>query len=328
MRLIKYFILFGFWSILALFCVVIALFSSVHLYLSPGLPDAGTLKEIKLQTPLRIFSADGKLIGEFGEKRRDPITTANTPQDMINAILAAEDDRFYHHPGVSIRSLIRAASQLLISGQIQSGGSTITMQVARNFFLSRSQTFSRKFNEILLALKIEQKLTKEEILELYLNKVYLGNRAYGFKTASQVYYGKPLTELTLAQIAMIAGLPKAPSTFNPIVNPARALIRRDWILSRMLGLKFISQVDYNNAIVESISASYHGQRLDLNAPYVAEMARDKAVSLFGDGAYTDGYQVLTTVDSALQEKAQQALINGLLPTIIATDTGAQKKHWI
>lgn len=296
---------------LILSCMVIALASGSYLYLSPGLPQVDNLKEIKLQIPLRIFSSDGKMIGEFGEKWRDPIAIADTPQAIINAILAAEDDRFYHHRGVSIRSLVRAASQLLVSGEIQSGGSTITMQVARNFFLTRTQTFSRKFNEILLALKIEQQLTKEEILELYLNKVYLGNRAYGFKAASQVYYGKPLAALTLAQTAMIAGLPKAPSTYNPIVNPTRALVRRDWILGRMLGLKLISQADYDAAIAAPVTARYHGQRLDVDAPYIAEMARIEAIRLFGDSAYIDGYHVITTVDSRLQQQAQQALINGL-----------------
>ena len=312
MSLIKKLILIALRLTLALFCAAVVLFSSVYLYLSPGLPDVDTLKDVQLQIPLRVFSSDGKMIGEFGEKRREPMTIDEAPQNMINAILAAEDDRFYQHRGVSIRSLIRAASELLASGQIQSGGSTITMQVARNFFLSQTKTFSRKFNEILLALKIEQALTKEEVLELYLNKIYLGNRAYGFKVAAQVYYGKPLEELTLAQTAMIAGLPKAPSTFNPIVNPSRALVRRDWILGRMLSLQFISQTDYNTAIKEPVSARYHGQRLDLYAPYVAEMAREKAVDLFGEDAYTAGYQIVTTIDSRLQAKAQQAVVNGLL----------------
>ena len=312
MSFIKNIFFIGIWSLLTVFCVVVVLCSSLYLYLSPGLPDVNALKNVKLQIPLRIFSGDGKMIGEFGEKRRDPISITETPQNMINAVLAAEDDRFYQHSGISIRSLARAASQLMISGEIQSGGSTITMQVARNFFLSRTQTFYRKFNEILLALKIEQKLTKDEVLELYLNKIYLGNRAYGFKAASQVYYGKPLDELTLAQTAMIAGLPKAPSTFNPIVNPERALIRRDWILSRMLSLQFISGADYEKSIREPVSARYHGQRLDLNAPYIAEMARLEAINLFGVNAYTDGYQVVTTIDSRLQEKAQQTIIDGLL----------------
>jgi len=302
---------FALWSSLVLFCGMAATFAGIFLYLSPGLPNVSALREIEFQTPLRVFSSDGKLMGEFGEKRRDPIDIADIPTPLINAVLAAEDDRFYYHSGVSIKSLLRAASQLLTSGHIKTGGSTITMQVARNFFLTRAQTFSRKFNEILLALKIEQELSKQEILELYFNKIYFGNRAYGVSAAAQVYYGKHVNELSLSQITMIAGLPKAPSSFNPIANPARALIRRNWILGRMKQLGHISQEELDDAIKQPISATYHGQKLDINAPYVAEIARDKAVELFGDAAYTDGYKIITSIDSRLQKKAQQALIKGL-----------------
>lgn len=308
----KALLLFAGWSLLASIFGSIAVLSGTYLYLNPSLPDVETLKEIELQVPLRVFSADGKLIGEFGEKRRDPITFEEVPQTLIDAILSAEDDGFYSHQGVDIKGLLRAVSQLVLSGSIQSGGSTITMQVARNFFLTRNQTFSRKFNEILLAIKIEQELTKEEILTLYLNKIYLGNRAYGVKAASQVYYGKPVNELTIAQIAMISGLPKAPSTFNPIINPSRALVRRNWIIGRMLSLGKIDQTEHDAAITEPVSASYHGQKLDLYAPYVAEMARDTALSLFGESAYTRGYNIYTTVDSRLQAAGQQAIVNGLL----------------
>jgi penicillin-binding protein 1A len=308
----KALLLFAGWSLLASIFGFIAVLSGTYLYLNPSLPDVETLKEIELQVPLRIFSADGKLIGEFGEKRRDPITFDEVPQTLIDAILSAEDDGFYSHQGVDITGLLRAVSQLALSGSIQSGGSTITMQVARNFFLTRNQTFSRKFNEILLAIKIEQELSKEEILTLYLNKIYLGNRAYGVKAASQVYYGKPVNELSTAQIAMISGLPKAPSTFNPIINPSRALVRRNWIIGRMLSLGKIDQTEHDAAIEEPVSASYHGQKLDLYAPYVAEMARDTALSLFGESAYTSGYNIFTTVDSRLQAAGQQAIVNGLL----------------
>jgi penicillin-binding protein 1A len=308
----KALLLFAGWSLLASIFGSIAVLSGTYLYLNPSLPDVETLKEIELQVPLRVFSADGKLIGEFGEKRRDPITFEEVPQTLIDAILSAEDDGFYSHQGVDIKGLLRAVSQLVLSGSIQSGGSTITMQVARNFFLTRNQTFSRKFNEILLAIKIEQELTKEEILTLYLNKIYLGNRAYGVKAASQVYYGKPVNELSIAQIAMISGLPKAPSTFNPIINPSRALLRRNWIIGRMLSLGKIDQTEHDAAITEPVSASYHGQKLDLYAPYVAEMARDTALSLFGESAYTRGYNIYTTVDSRLQAAGQQAIVNGLL----------------
>jgi penicillin-binding protein 1A len=300
------------WSTFAFICATTAALLGTYLYLNPSLPDVDSLKEIELQVPLRVFSADGKLIGEFGEKRRDPATFDETPQILIDAVLSAEDDGFYSHQGVDITGLLRAVSQLALSGSIQSGGSTITMQVARNFFLSRNQTFSRKFNEILLALKIEQELSKEEILTLYLNKIYLGNRAYGVKTAAKVYYGKELNELTLAQAAMIAGLPKAPSSYNPIINPSRALIRRNWILGRMQRLNKISSDQYDAAVNEPVSASYHGQQLDLYAPYVAEIAREKALELFGDNAYTGGYNVYTTVDSRLQDAGQRAVVNGLL----------------
>ena len=308
----KALLLFAGWSLLASIFGFIAVLSGTYLYLNPALPDVETLKEIELQVPLRVFSADGKLIGEFGEKRRDPITFEEVPQTLIDAILSAEDDGFYQHQGVDIAGLLRAVSQLALSGSIKSGGSTITMQVARNFFLTRNQTFSRKFNEILLAIKIEQELTKEEILTLYLNKIYLGNRAYGVKAASQVYYGKPVGELSTAQIAMISGLPKAPSTFNPIINPSRALVRRNWIIGRMFSLGKIDQEEHDAAIAEPVSASYHGQKLDLYAPYVAEMARDSALTLFGEKAYTGGYNIITTVDSRLQAAGQQAMVNGLL----------------
>jgi len=286
-------------------------FASIYLYLKPGLPSVESLRDIRLQTPLRVYSQDMKLIGEFGEKRRNPITMAQTPELFVKAVLAAEDAGFYSHNGVSIKGLMRAASQLLQSGSIQSGGSTLTMQVARNFFLSREQRFVRKFNEILLSLQIERELTKDQILELYINKIFLGNRAYGFQAAAHVYYGRDINELNLAQWAMMAGLPKAPSTYNPIANPTRALVRRNWILKRMLELGYIDQDDYKNSITAPVTASYHGRDLDLDAPYIAEMARKEAVELFGDSAYTDGYQIITTVDSRLQDTARKALQHGL-----------------
>lgn len=300
------------WSTLAGLCGVVTVFSGTYLYLNPSLPDVESLKEVELQVPLRVFSADGKLIGEFGEKRRSPVTFEETPQILIDAILSAEDDGFYSHQGVDVPGLLRAVSQLAISGSIKSGGSTITMQVARNFFLSRNQTFSRKFNEILLALKIERELTKQEILTLYINKIYLGNRAYGVKAAAKVYYGKEIQDLKLAEAAMIAGLPKAPSSYNPIINPSRALIRRNWILGRMLALNKITDAQHQEAVNQPVSAIYHGQQLDLYAPYAAEIAREKAIELLGDTAYTGGYNVYTTIDSRLQEAGQQAVVNGLL----------------
>ncbi|WP_197473505.1 transglycosylase domain-containing protein, partial [Oleiphilus sp. HI0066] len=256
-------------------------------------------------------TSDNKKIAEFGEKRRSPVDISEIPTTLTSAFIAAEDNRFYEHGGIDIIGLGRAAAQLIQSGRIKTGGSTITMQVAKNFFLTRERTFVRKFNEIFLAIQIEQALTKPEILELYLNKIYLGNRAYGVKAAAQVYYGKNLDELSLAESAMIAGLPKAPSRFNPIVNPDRAKIRRDWILSRMLELKMISSLDYSEAKNSELTAGYHGIQPDLAAPYVAEMARQKAVELFGSEAYTLGLNVYVTTDSELQASAQNAVVKGL-----------------
>ncbi|GLS24497.1 penicillin-binding protein 1A [Marinibactrum halimedae] len=300
-----------FWFSLAGIGAISASLSGMYLYLSPKLPEVETLRETKFQIPLRIYTKDGKLIGEFGEKRRSPITYEQIPETFEHAILAAEDDRFYSHNGVDIKGLMRAASQILQTGEIQGGGSTITMQVARNFFLNRKQVFTRKFNEILLSLQIEKELTKEEILTLYINKIYLGNRAYGFQAAAQIYYGKDIGELSLAQYAMIAGLPKAPSAFNPVVNPSRALIRRNWILGRMLELGYIDNERYESAISEPVVAKNHGTTLDLYAPYIAEMARKEMLDRFGLDAYTDGYEVYLTIDSTLQMSAQKAIVNGL-----------------
>lgn len=300
-----------FWLAICGSGAIIAGLAAFYLYLSPKLPSVESLRHVKLQTPLRVYSRDGLLMGEFGEKRRTPVRHQDIPELYTKALLAAEDDQFYSHNGVSIRGLLRAASQIVSSGHIQSGGSTITMQVARNFFLTRQQTFARKFNEILLALQIERELSKDEILELYVNVIFLGNRAYGINAAAEVYYGKPLSELSLAQLAMIAGLPKAPSTFNPIANPERALIRRNWILGRMLSLELIDQKLYDITINEPVTASVHGIKVDYHAPYVAEMARREALEIYGPGAYTDGLRVYTTVDSHLQQRAQEAVIDGL-----------------
>ncbi|HCS27256.1 MAG TPA: peptidase, partial [Spongiibacteraceae bacterium] len=249
----------------------IAGFAAIFIYLTPKLPDVDTLRDIRLQTPLRIYSRDLQLIGEFGEKKRTPLDFEDIPPIFIQAFLAAEDDRFYEHHGVDIGGLLRAASQLIISGEIQTGGSTITMQVAKNYFLSQERTFSRKFNEIFLAIKIERALSKAEILELYLNKIFLGNHAYGIEAAAGVYYDKHVGELNLAEMAMIAGLPKAPSAYNPLANAARAKSRRDWILSRMLSLGYISQEDYKTARETELKSAYYGSKLQADAAYVAEM---------------------------------------------------------
>ncbi len=307
-RLLKF---FG-WSIVAVFCGLLLALSGAFLYLSPGLPSVEALRSIQLQIPLRVYSSDGKLIAEFGEMRRTPIRFADIPPNFINALLSAEDDNFANHYGVDPSSLMRAATQLIKSGHIQSGGSTITMQVAKNFFLSSERSFSRKTTEILLALQIERQLTKDEILELYVNKIYLGNRAYGIEAAAQVYYGKSIRDVSLAQMAMIAGLPKAPSRFNPLANPARSKERRDWILGRMYKLGKISETDYQAAVAEPLNASYHVPTPEVNAPYVAEMARAEMVGRYGSDAYTEGFRVTTTVPSDLQELANTAVHEGLI----------------
>lgn len=308
MRLLKFF----WWSGVAVFCGLLLGLSGTYLYLSPGLPSVDSLRNVKLQIPLRVFSQDGKLIAEFGEMRRAPLSFEQIPPDFINAILAAEDDNFANHYGVDPSSLMRAATQILQSGRIQSGGSTITMQVAKNFFLTSERSFSRKINEILLALQIERELTKEQILELYINKIYLGNRAYGIQAAAQVYYGKSISELSLAQLAMIAGLPKAPSSFNPLVNPKRSQERRDWILGRMFKLGTIDQARYAQAIAEPIDARHHTAPPELEAPYIAEMARAEMVARYGSEAYTEGFSVTTTTPSQLQTAATQAVQQGLI----------------
>lgn len=308
-RLKKVFIL----SSAFLFCAGLLVASGLALYLNPRLPAIETLKDIQLQVPLRIYSADHQLIAQFGEKRRQPISYEQVPPLFIKAILAAEDDRFEEHFGVDIKALLRAAFQLISTGQIQSGGSTITMQVAKNYFLTREQTFSRKFNEILLALQIEQELSKKEILELYVNKIYLGNRAYGIQAAARVYYGKDINELSLDQLAMIAGLPKAPSRYNPVADPERAIARRNWILQRMLNLELIPQASYDEAISQPVSAVRHNLNAAVDAPYIAEMVRVELLKYFtSEQIYTSGMRVHTTLKSNLQQSANLAVQNGIL----------------
>jgi penicillin-binding protein 1A len=282
-----------------------------YLYLEPTLPPTDSLRDVRLQVPLRVYSRDGLLIAEFGEMRRIPLRLADMPDNLVKAVLAAEDDRFFDHPGIDYQSLARAAVQLLKTGERRQGGSTITMQVARNFFLTPEKTYVRKLSEIILALRMERELTKEEILELYLNKIYLGHRAYGVGAAAQIYYGKSVQELDLAEMAMIAGLPKAPSRYNPIANPERALVRRDYILGRMRDLGYITADAYAEAVKKPEIARAQLAPIELDAPYVAEMARSEMVERFGEAAYTNGYRVYTTLDSRLQPLAQQVVRDNL-----------------
>ncbi len=283
-----------------------------YFYLNPKLPSIEGLSNVQLQVPLRIYSSDGALMGEFGEKRRTPKKLEEIPDLMKQAFLSAEDDRFFEHPGVDYKGILRAVVNLVMTGERGQGGSTITMQLARNFYLSSEKTYLRKLNEILLALKIERELNKERILELYLNKIYLGNRSYGVAAAAQIYYGLGLNELSLAQIAMIAGLPKAPSTYNPIVNPERATIRRDYVLSRMLKLEFISTAQFEENRNMPVTAKRHRSALGVYAPYVNEMARAEIVKQFGDEAYVRGLSVHTTINKRLQRAANDSIWNGLV----------------
>lgn len=284
----------------------------IVLYTNAQLPSANILEEIQLQVPLRIYTSDGKLIGEYGEKRRTPITINDVPEMLKLAILATEDRRFYKHNGVDLRGLLRATVHLLVSGTKAQGASTITMQVARNFFLTRKKTFGRKLNEVLLAIKIEKELPKDKILELYLNKIYFGKRAYGVQAAAQVYYGTTVEKLSLPQMAMIAGLPQAPSAINPINNPDAALKRRTHVLNRMLHYGFINEKQYDEAVNTPIATNYHGRVVEIDAPHVAEMARRELVDKFGPEVYTAGYVAYTTVDSRLQMIAHNAVQEGLL----------------
>ena len=286
--------------------------AAVAWYILPGLPDIDALRDTRMQVPLRVYSSELTLIAEFGEKRRAPVGIEEVPAQMIRAFLAAEDDRFYAHPGVDWQGLLRAAYELARTGAKKQGGSTITMQVARNFFLSREKTYVRKLNEIFLALKIERELNKDEILELYLNKIYLGQRAYGVGAAARVYYGKDIGELTLAETAMIAGLPKAPSATNPVTDPGRALARRDYVLERMHALSFIGAEAYHAARAAPVSASLHRASVGLEAPYIAEMIRSELVAEYGEAAYTNGLIVSATITDKNQLAANQALRAALL----------------
>lgn len=281
-------------------------------WLNPNLPSVESLKDARFQVPLRVYTDDGLLIAEFGDKKRTPIRYQDLPPLLIKALLAAEDDRFFEHPGVDYQGLLRAAVNLIATGEKSQGGSTITMQVARNFFLTREKTYLRKLNEILLALKIDRELSKEEILELYLNEIYFGNRAYGVAAAAQVYYGKHLAELTLPEIATIVGLPKAPSRYNPIADEHRSTLRRNYVLGRMHSLGHITDQQFEEARAAPETAAVHNLAIEVEAPYVAEMVRQEMVARFGEeNAYNAGYVVYTTLSTRHQEAATRALRGAL-----------------
>ncbi len=299
-------------TILSLLFSLLIVAGCTYFYMIFQLEDVEALKDMRLQTPLRIYSSDGQLIGEYGSMRRNPITLAQVPKPLLAAIIATEDQRFFEHNGVDLIGIVRATRELLITGQRNQGASTITMQVARNFFLTREKTFSRKINEILLALKINSTLSKEKILELYLNKIYLGQRAYGVSAAAEIYYGKRLDQLNLSEMAMIAGLPQSPSKENPITNPSAAKERRNHVLARMLELGYIDQKAYAEASSAPAATYYHGPKITLYAPHVAEMVRNVIYQQYGEDGYTSGLQVYTTLNSGLQQAANLALQHGLI----------------
>ncbi len=293
MKFVKYLL------ILAVCCVLLGAGSifGLYKYIEPQLPDVATLKDVRLQIPMQVYSADGELIAQYGEKRRIPVTLQQIPPELVKAFIATEDSRFYEHHGVDPVGIFRAASVAMFSGHASQGASTITQQLARNFFLSPEKTLMRKIKEAFLAIRIEQLLNKDEILELYLNKIYLGYRAYGVGAAAQVYFGKPIDQLTLSEMAVIAGLPKAPSTFNPLYSMDRATARRNVVLSRMLSEGYITQAQYDEARSEPIDASYHAPKIAFSAPYLSEMVRQEMVNRYGEQAYEEAVALLANGDS-------------------------------
>ena len=308
MKYIKPLILFSFLSGLLGFAALVG----IYFYIKPDLPSVTVLKDVRLQTPMQIYTKDGKLISQYGVKRRIPVKLEEVPQELIDAILATEDSRFYEHRGIDPIGIARAAVSLVLTGEKRQGASTLTMQLARGFFLTREKTYIRKIKEIFIALHMEQELSKQEILELYLNKIELGHRAFGFGAAAQVYYGKPLGELSLAQIATIAGLPKAPSLLNPISGPQRSVERRRVVLLRMLDEQYITKAQFDEAANAPVTARKHGAEIEVDAPYLADTIYNEMVEIYGkEEAETGGYQVYATATSGLQLAAQRAVVRNL-----------------
>lgn len=283
-----------------------------YYFVQPGLPPAETIRDIPLQIPLRIFSRDGHLISEIGERRRILVTYDELPQHVVDAFVAAEDQRFFVHPGIDYRGILRAFMQLAVTGDISSGGSTLTQQLARDYFLTREQKFTRKLREAFLAYKIEQEFTKEQIMALFLNKMFFGQRAYGVAAAAQVYFNKGLADINAAEAATLAGVLPAPSRYNPVYSAANAEMRRGYVLGRMHELGYIDATAYDEGMAWEMESRLHGAAVELNAPYVAEMVRSEMLRRYGEGTYTDGYQVVTSLDSRMQKAANYALRNGLL----------------
>ena len=283
-----------------------------YYYVAPGLPPAETIREIPLQIPLRIFSRDRRLIAEVGERRRILVTFDELPSHVVSAFVAAEDRRFFEHSGIDYQGILRAGIRMIGTGEIAGGGSTLTQQLARDYFLTREQLFTRKLREAFLAYKIEQEFTKEEILALFLNKMFFGQRAYGVAAAAQVYFGKPLKDVNVAEAATLAGVLPAPSQYNPVRSATNAKMRRSYVLERMLDLDYIDKAAYQQALLYPMQSRLHGTATELSAPYVAEMVRQEMLTRYGEDTYSAGYEVVTTLDSRLQLAATYALRNGLL----------------
>ena len=283
-----------------------------YYYAAPSLPAAETIRDIRLEVPLRIFSRDGYLISEFGERRRIPVTYDEVPAHVVHAFVAAEDRRFFVHPGIDYRGVLRALSSLVLTGEISGGGSTLTQQLARSYFLSLEQSFVRKLREAFLAYQIEQEFSKEQIMSFFLNKMFFGQRAYGVAAASQVYFNKNLINISIAEAATLAGVLPAPSDYNPVASATEATQRRAYVLSRMQTLGYITNAEYEQAMAVPMVSTLYGAAIELKAQYVAEMVRRDMLSRYGADTYTAGYQVVTTLDSKLQKAANYALRNGLL----------------
>jgi penicillin-binding protein 1A len=283
-----------------------------YVYLRPALPDVDGLRDVQLQVPLRVYTRDGKLIAAIGEQRRIPVRYEQLPKKLIQAFLATEDDRFFRHHGVDWQGILRAAVANARAGGIRQGASTITMQVARDMFLTPRRDMKRKMSEIYISLLMESQFSKEEIFSLYVNKIFLGQRSYGVGAAAEVYFGKSLDQLTVAEIATLAGIPTAPSVVNPVANAEAAKVRRAHVLGRMLDLNYITQAEYDEAKISPMESRLHGASIEVDAQYVAEMVRNEMQAKYGDDVYTAGYKVFTTVDSRLQAAATVALRTGLL----------------
>ena len=294
--------------VLAMSLMLAAVVVGGYYYVEPSLPQAEELRDVRLQVPLRIYSRDGRLMAQIGEEKRTPIAYEAIPELIIQAVLATEDDTFFEHPGLDFTGTARAAVNFLSTndGRVP-GGSTITQQIAKRFFLSSEYSLVRKFKEAILALRIESEFTKIEILELYLNTVPYGQRSFGIVAAAQTYFNKTLSELTISEVAVIAGIPQAPSVQNPYTSPENATARRAYVLRRMRELNVIDESQYRAALAEPVIGHRYGAQTELEAPYVAEMVRAELIRRFGDAAYTAGLKVTTTLDSRLQAAANDAV---------------------